>query len=62
MKIKITSSLLFAVLVIALLILCPLGAIWSLNTLFHFGIPYTFWSWLAVVVLTVFAKAGLTTK
>ena len=30
----------------------PLVIIWALNTLFAFGIAYTFWSWLAVVVLT----------
>lgn len=60
MKIKIASTILFVLLLIALLILFPMGAIWSLNTLFHLGIPYTFWSWLAVVVLTVFAKAGIT--
>jgi len=59
MKIKITSTVMFILLIIALLILTPFAAIWSVNTLFHLGIPYTFWSWLAVVVLTVFAKAGL---
>lgn len=32
--------------------LWPLAAIWALNTLFGFTIAYTFWNWLAVVVLT----------
>jgi hypothetical protein len=32
----------------------PLAAIWAVNTLFGFGIAYTFWNWLAVVVLTAF--------
>lgn len=62
MKIKIASTLLFSILFIALIIFMPLAAIWSLNTLFSFAIPYTFWTWLAVVILTVFAKSGLTTS
>jgi hypothetical protein len=32
----------------------PLVAIWALNTLFALGIAYTFWNWLAMVVLTSF--------
>ena len=62
MKIKIASSLLFTILFITLIIFWPLGAIWALNTLFTLTIPYTFWSWLAVVVLVVFAKSGITSK
>ena len=34
--------------------LWPLAAIWAVNTLFGFTIAYTFWNWLAVVVLTAF--------
>lgn len=46
--------LVLAVVVVALLIAFgPLALIWSLNTLFPaLAIPYTFWSWLAVVVLS----------
>ena len=62
MKIKIASSFLFTLLFITLIVFWPLGAIWSLNTLFKLAIPYTFWSWLAVVVLVVFAKSGITSK
>ena len=36
------------------IILWPLAAIWAVNTLFGFTIAYTFWNWLAVVVLTAF--------
>lgn len=36
------------------IILWPLAAIWAVNTLFGLGIAYTFWNWLAVVVLTAF--------
>lgn len=33
----------------------PLLTIWALNTLFPvLDIPYTFWTWLAVVFLGVF--------
>ncbi len=34
--------------------LWPLAAIWALNTLFAMGIAYTFWNWLAMVVLVAF--------
>lgn len=44
-------TLLLAVLVLVI-IFAPFAIIWSLNTLFvALAIPYTFWSWLAVVVL-----------
>jgi len=45
---KLAGWLLF---IIALIILGPLAVIWALNTLFSMGIVYTFWTWLAVVVL-----------
>ena len=32
-------------------ILWPFAAIWSINTLFNTGIPYTFWTWLAGLIL-----------
>jgi 1-acyl-sn-glycerol-3-phosphate acyltransferase len=35
-------------------LLWPLAAIWALNTLFGLGIAYTFWNWLAMVVLVAF--------
>ena len=49
-----TLSITFIVAVFALVLLWPLAAIWAINTLFGFGIAYTFWNWLAVVVLTAF--------
>lgn len=40
-------------LIITLLIVGPLITIWALNTLFPvLAIPYTFWTWLAMLVLT----------
>lgn len=39
----------------------PLVTIWALNTLFPvLAIPYTIYSWLAVVALSVFAKSNIT--
>ena len=38
----------------------PLVIIWALNTLFvTLSIPYSFWTWLAVVVLNVSTFGGL---
>ena len=49
--------------ILALAILWPLVIIWAVNTLFAFGIAYTFWTWLAVLVLTMsFGKASVTTN
>jgi hypothetical protein len=42
------------VFLIVWIVLWPLAAIWAVNTLFGFTIAYTFWNWLAVVVLTAF--------
>ena len=45
---------LFLVLILVV-IFAPFAIIWSLNTLFvALAIPYSFWSWLAVVVLNIF--------
>lgn len=36
---------------IALIIGMPFAIIWSLNTLFALTIPFTFWTWLATLIL-----------
>ena len=42
------------VVMILLVIFAPFAIIWSLNTLFvALAIPYSFWSWLAVIVLNL---------
>lgn len=47
------------VLVFALAILWPLVIIWALNTLFALNIAYTFWTWLAMLIVTMtFGKAS----
>ncbi len=48
-------------LVVALVILGPLAIIWALNTLFGLGIAYTFWTWLAVLVLSATINSGRNT-
>lgn len=40
-------------LIISAICLIPFAVIWALNTLFSLGIAYTFWTWLAVVVLNL---------
>ena len=46
--------------IITLGILWPLVVIWAVNTLFSWGIAYTFWNWLAVLILTMtFGKANV---
>ena len=46
--------------IFAWLFLWPLAVIWALNTLFALGIGYTFWNWLAMMVLvSFFGKASL---
>ena len=40
----------------------PLFVLWALNTLFGFGIEYTFWTWLAVVILVSAVRANVEVK
>jgi hypothetical protein len=56
-------DILFVVAVIALIVFWPFALIWAVNTLFGFTIAYTFWNWLAVVVLVaLFGKANVNVK
>lgn len=49
--------------VIALVVLGPLATIWAANTLFPvLAIPYTFWTWLAVLVLGSFFRGNVNVK
>jgi hypothetical protein len=48
---------------ILLIIFWPWVIIWAVNTLFGLGIAYTFWNWLAVLVLTAaFGKTSVSVK
>jgi|APGre2960657404_1045060.scaffolds.fasta_scaffold00085_28 hypothetical protein len=46
-------SFVVLVVILSVIALIPLAIVWSLNTLFSLGIPYSFWSWLAVVILNL---------
>lgn len=61
------SSLIKLVALIALIVLVvvagPLLLIWSLNTLFPaLAIPYTFWTWLAAMILGAGIAPKVTVK
>lgn len=55
---------LIIVLAVVALLLLPFATIWALNTIFPvLAIPYTFWSWLAMLVLqTSFGRAVIQSK
>ena len=52
-----------AVLIIALVALGPLATIWALNVLFPIvAIPYSWQTWLAVLIIGAFLKGSVTYK
>ena len=57
---KNTAAIMFIIILFALVILVPFAVIWALNTLFALGIPYTFWTWLAMLIVTgTFGKTNV---
>lgn len=49
--------------ILLMLVLGPLATIWALNTLFPaLAIDYTFWTWLAVIVLGAALRSNVTVK
>ena len=50
-----------AMLLIVAVILGPWVVIWAWNTLFGvvYAIPYTFWTWLAVLIIGVFIRSDV---
>jgi len=49
--------------ILTVVALMPLALIWSVNTLFNTGIEYTFFTWLAALLLAgLFGKTSVTTK
>ena len=54
---------LFILFGIALIAAGPLVTIWALNTLFPtLAIPYTFWTWLAVIAIAAAFRANIAFK
>jgi hypothetical protein len=54
----------FIAVAIGLMIFWPFVIIWGLNTLFPvLAIPFTFWTWLATLVITMtFGRASVNKK
>ena len=51
------------ILVVVLLAIGPIITIWGWNTLFPMvAVPYTFETWLAVIILGVFFRANVSIK
>jgi hypothetical protein len=51
------------VLIVVLVAAGPLLVIWALNTVFPaLAIEYTFWTWLAVLILGTFLRANVSVK
>ena len=51
------------VLLVLLVAAGPLLVIWALNTVFPvLAIEYTFWTWLAVLILGTFLRANVSVK
>lgn len=51
------------VLIVVLIAAGPLLVIWAVNTLFPvLAIEYTFWTWLAVLILGTFLRANVSVK
>jgi hypothetical protein len=53
----------FIIALLVLIVLFPWAVIWALNTLFPtLAIPFTFWTWLAVLVIGMFIRSDITVK
>ena len=60
-NIPVIPFIIILVIAVCLIAAWPLAVIWALNTLFiTLSIPYSFWTWLAVVVLNATTFGGLT--
>ena len=52
MVMKLLKVVFATALFFGLIVVIPFGIIWSINTLFHSGIPYTWQNWLATTILS----------
>lgn len=53
----------FIIALLIFVVLFPWAVIWALNTLFPtLAIGYTFWTWLAVLVIGMFIRSDITVK
>jgi hypothetical protein len=59
----IIKIVLLIALVVFMIVVGPLLTIWALNIIFPvLAIPYTFWTWLAIIILGGFLRANVTLK
>lgn len=57
---KIALAVFLVALFIAFIAFWPMAIIWAINTLAPaMSIPYSFWTWLAVVILNISTFGGL---
>lgn len=59
---KATLVVLLGLVLTGIALLFPLAIIWALNTLFQLGLNYSFWNWLAIVVLLTSLQGALNIK
>jgi hypothetical protein len=60
---KLATIVLMIILLIVLIAIGPIVVIWALNTLFPIlAIQFTFYTWLAVVILGAFLRANVSIK
>jgi hypothetical protein len=60
---KLTTIVLMIILLIVLIAIGPIVVIWALNILFPIlAIQFTFYTWLAVVILGAFLRANVSIK
>lgn len=50
------------VLILVWIVIVPLAAIWAVNTLFAFGIVFSFWNWVAAAIIVTILHGGKTSK
>ena len=55
------SIIAFVIVLIIGVLLGPWAVVWAWNTLFGsvYAIPYTFWTWLAVLIIGVFIRSDV---
>jgi hypothetical protein len=60
---RLATIVLMIILLIVLIAIGPIVVIWALNTLFPIlAIQFTFFTWLAVVILGAFLRANVSIK
>jgi hypothetical protein len=60
---KTDALVLFVILIVILVIVCPFITIWAINTLFNTNIPMNIWTYMATLWLSgLVAGAGVSRK